>query len=185
RPVRAAALLALALALKPTAIVASLLFGALFPTVGLWLIPFVAIVLAAPFANPNWPYERWLYGSTPDGIFGAMPQHAPFNDIGGTLRRLGLPLSYGLLTIVRAAAALGTLALGFGALRRLPRPEAAYAIFSIGALYQLLFNPRTEGVDYIGLALVAAPLVARMLLVERRPGMAGLTAALCIIPGLV
>jgi hypothetical protein len=52
-------------------------------------------------------------------------------------------------------------------------------------VYLLLFNPRTEGTSYMALALVAAPISARLALLEGRPALSAVIAAIAILPGVI
>jgi hypothetical protein len=182
---KAALVLGLALALKPTAIVAVLMFGALWPPLGLRLLPIVALTLALPFVNPDWAYVERLYRATFDGVMGAMPESGHWRDLTHLLASMGVPTPYPVMTALRCLAALLAFAGGVIARRRLPHPQAAFAVFMLSALYLLLFNPRIEGLGYAGLAMAAAPISARMLFVEGRPLQARLLAALCIAPGFI
>jgi alpha-1,2-mannosyltransferase len=180
----AAVVLALALAIKPTAIVGLLLMGVLWPRVGVRLVPLVAGVVFAPFLFAGWDYVVRLYLSLADRIAGAVQQPRNWHDIGNMLAHLGLPVPFAIMLAVRAAAAPATLGIAWLARSRLERPFAAFLAFSFAALYLLLFNPRTEGGGYAGLSLVAAPLATRMLLVEGRTYLGGLLAGVCLLMGM-
>jgi hypothetical protein len=180
-----AGVLALAFALKPTAIVAVLLFGAAWPAVGFRILPLIGLVFALPFVNPNWAYVDHLYAGLFDGVIGALPQPGRWNDIANALASVGAPIPYKVMTAIRIAAALGALGLALLAVRRLSRAHAAFAALMLASLYLVLFNPRTETSGYVGLALVAAPLAARMLLAEAKLRAGALAAATAVAPGLV
>jgi hypothetical protein len=184
RPWAAAIALSLALALKPIAIAPLLMFAVLRPAIGLRSIPLVAVALALPFVNPDWGYVLRLYGDWLSGLTGALPQPGRWNDLANVLAATGLGLPYGAATLVRIAAAIGALALGALAVRRLPRAWADFEVLAIATLYLLLFNPRTEGSSYIGLGLVAAVLAARLMLVEGRIALGWVLVGMCALIGL-
>jgi len=52
--------------------------------------------------------------------------------------------------------------------------------FALAAFYLLLFNPRQEGVGYVGLALVCAPLAVRAWHAEREQGLGLALMAACV-----
>ena len=181
----AAVSLALALALKPTGVAPALMFGVLWPAVGLRLVPLALAVAALPFVNPNWTYVAALYRAWIDGLAGALPEPGRWNDLANALASQGLKIPYSAMTWVRAGAAVATFGAGLAAARWLPHRTAAFAVLALSTLYLLLFNPRTESSGYVGLALVAAPLAGRMLLIERRWALGGAVAAMCVAMGLV
>ena len=180
-----AVLIVLAVALKPTAIVAALLFGALWLPVGVRLAPLMAAALAAPFLNANWGYVEALYRAWLDSLVGALPNHAGYNDLATSLAHLGVSISYPVMTLVRIVAALLTFLLGLSARLRLTPTWATYAVLGLAAVFLLLFNPRTEGPSYVGLGLVAAPLAAYLGLTASRRGFAVALGLLAAGPALV
>ena len=182
---RAAALLGLALALKPTAIVAALLIGAVWPQVGLRLLPIAVVILAIPYANPQWGYVSQLYGDLLQQFLGAVANPGRKEDLANALMVVGAPIPARAMTVLRVFAAIGILALALAAARRVTRIEAAFVALMLTVVYLLLFNPRTEGTSYMALALVAAPISARLALLERRPALSAVTAAIAILPGVV
>lgn len=180
----AALALALAFALKPTAIVAVLLFGAVWPRLGLRMAPMIAAVLAAPFlvADPDFVWR--LYVSLADRVGGAVQSEGWWNNLATMLNAFGLPIPYPVMTGLRVVAAVATLALAIVARRRLPEQLAAFTVFALAAIYLLLFNPRTEAIGYVGLALVTAPLASRLWLAENKPRAAIVLGVLSVIIGL-
>jgi alpha-1,2-mannosyltransferase len=181
----AAMLLALAFAIKPTAIIAAMLMGAAWPRVGLRLLPLMLFVLLVPFLCAHWNYVAQLYGSLFDRIGGAIQQRGHWMDLGNMLTRgLGLKVPFAVMVAIRAAAAPLVLAITLIARKRLERRFAAFLAFAFAALYLLLFNPRTEGGGYAGLSLVAAPFAARMLLIEGKSFGAVLLALVCAAMGV-
>ncbi len=182
---RAASALGLALALKPTAIVAVLLIGVTWPPVGIRLLPIIIATLAIPYVNPNWTYVEQLYADWLGQLLAALPHAGRWNDLANAFSYLGYAIPYELMTVIRIIAAIVTLAFALVAARRLPRIEAAFVVLMLTAVYLLLFNPRTEGSSYVGLAIVAAPIAARLALVEQRRGWSAAVAALAIMPGLI
>lgn len=182
---RAAAVLSLALALKPTAIVAALLIGGVWPQVGVRLLPLAVLVLAVPYANPRWAYVSQLYGDLLQQFLGAVANPGRKEDLANALIVVGAPISYRTMTFIRVFAAICMLTLGLTAARRVGRVEAAFVALMLIVVYLLLFNPRTEGTSYMALALVAAPISARLILREGRPVMGVINAAIAILPGVV
>ncbi|MFO1059464.1 MAG: glycosyltransferase family 87 protein [Dongiaceae bacterium] len=176
---RAAACLGLAVALKPLALVLVLLVFALHPAARLPLLAAAAGVLLLPFLNPDPAYVMGQYGAALEKLRIAEdpgPGHWATFDM--LLWHLGLALPDRVMTGLRIAAAIGTLALAALAGRRLPAPLAAVLLLTLAVCYLLLFNPRTEESGYLMLAYPLALLAARARLVDGRRGLA---AALALI----
>ncbi len=173
-----------ALALKPPAIVAVLLMGAVWPEIGLRMMPLVFATLALPFACADSGYVWNLYDGLLDRIDGAVQVSGQWNDIAGGLKRLGFEVPFAVMLAIRSIMAVVALGAGLAARRRLPSFAAAFSVFAIAAIYLLLFNPRTEGGGYIGLAIVAGLLAARAWLVEDNRYVAAALAGCCLILGI-
>jgi alpha-1,2-mannosyltransferase len=180
----AAILLALAFAIKPTAIVAAMLMGATWPRLGIRLVPLIFCVLLVPFLCADWKYVSQLYISLFNRIGGAVQQRRDWMDVGNLLTGVGWKVPFAVMLGIRAAMAPATLGITWIARKRLERPFAAFLAFAFAALYLLLFNPRTEGGGYAGLSLVAAPLSARMLVTECKPYAAVMLACVCVAMGI-
>ncbi len=172
---RVALWLMLALACKPTAVVMILLVGAIYLRPMWWRLPIALAVFALmPFAHPNPAYVSTQYRDCIAKMSAASQPGDAFQDIRGMLIEFGVvhvekfaataehaatvvqtpPES--VLTIVRAIAALLTLGLCFIAARRFGNTARAVILYTLGAIYLTLFNPRTEGLSYIILGLPAA-----------------------------
>jgi hypothetical protein len=158
--------------------------GAAWPAVGLRVAPLVLAVVLLPFLFADRAFVIQLYISLGERITGAVAEPRNWNDLGNLLNYIGMPVPFVIMMIMRAAAAVPTLGLAVVAKNRLPPPLSAFSAFALAALYLLLFNPRTEGGGYAGLSLVAAPLAARMLLVESRPLAAAMLMSVCVLMGL-
>jgi hypothetical protein len=182
----AAVALTLALALKPTAIVPMLLAGVLWPAAGIRLLPLMLVILCIPFFFADREFVFRLYASLLDRITGATQETGlKFRGLFNMLEFFGVMVPYWVRTGVRLATALGTLGLGWVAVRRLNQTGAAFIVFALSAIYLVLFNPRVEGLDYIALSLVVAPLATRA--VEKRASAAAALIAVCMlvaVPGL-
>ncbi len=165
----AAALLAVALAIKPLAIVLVLLAAVLYRPLTGRLALGVLVVLLLPFLNPD-PAAAWHIYVLGFGklLVSSEPTRESWADITGLLDRIGLSAPLIVLTILRLATALLTLWTGYLALRRQDRAIAALDLFALAVCYLMLMNPRTEENTYIMLGVVLA-LFAVMLL-ARRPG---------------
>jgi hypothetical protein len=172
---RVALWLVLALACKPTAVVMILLVGAIYLRPMWWRLPIAMTIFAlVPFAHPSPAYVSGQYRDCLTKMTAASQPGDSFQDIRGMLIEFGVvhvekvaatteraasivqtpPES--TLTIVRAIAALLTLALCFFASRRFGTVARAVILYTLGAIYLTLFNPRTEGLSYIILGLPGA-----------------------------
>lgn len=147
----------LAFAWKPLAAVYFLLAGALLPKLRGWLLGALVLAFALPFLHPH-PEFVWRQFQLGAEVLRAssQPGFHEFCDLAGMFRTFGVPLPDGVWFILRALAALGTLGLGWLALRRRPWPEAQLLLYTLAVTYLVLFNPRTEANSYILLAPAVA-----------------------------
>jgi alpha-1,2-mannosyltransferase len=180
----AAILLALALAVKPLAIVLLLLAGVLYRPLAGRLLLCVALVLLLPLIHPD-PAAAWhLYGLCLAKLFtAATPDPRAWSDITGVLSQIGLVASLTTLTLLRLVTALATLAIAYVAVRRQDSMVAAFDLFALAVCYLMLMNPRTEENTYIMLAAVIGFFAALAWQRERRISQALLLAALCVAMG--
>lgn len=188
---RVALWLMLTLACKPTAVVMILLVGAIYLRPMWWRLPIaIAVFTLLPFAHSSPAYVSAQYRDCITKMTAASQPGDAFQDIRGMLIEFGVvhvekvaatsehaasvvqtpPES--ALTIVRAIAALLTLGLCLIAARRFGDSARAMILYTLGAIYLTLFNPRTEGLSYIILGLPAAIWAVRALRDRRWGGAA-------------
>ena len=164
--------LVLAVAFKPIAVVMLLLVGVVWWRAMAWRLAVGMIVmLFMPFAL-QWPdFVLRQYALFFDKLATAgAPPMAEWYDINGIIENgLGLDLPKTVLTLIRAVAAVGTLALVWWGMRRFDRATAAMLCFVWAMIYLMLFNPRTEGPSYV-LLMPAAGLVLGFVMVRNWPG---------------
>ncbi len=173
--------LAGAVAVKPLAIVLALLAAALYRPVRAWLVLGLVLGLLLPFLHPDPAYVLDQYHAALVKLLNAAdPGGGRWSDLTGLLGRLGLSVPEGVMTAVRVAAALATLALAAAAVRRHPAGRAGFLLYALAATYLMLFNPRTETSSYGMLAAAIAPLAAAAWLEERRAGLALALIGLCL-----
>lgn len=139
---------------KPIGVVSCLLAGACYPR--RMILPLVcgAVLLAAvSFAHPNTRYVADQYRLFSETMEYArqVPKHS-FCDVQGLLRTFGWLPPQGMMTVVRALAALAALLLAWLAVRRYEAERGAFLCVLLSVLYLLLFNPRTESNSYVLLA---------------------------------
>src|SRR5690242_9380205 len=146
---RATLWLGLGLALKPLVIVLALLCVALHRPLRWRLTIAVAIVLLAPLLHPDPGYALAAYRSAFSQLaISVKPGVGRWADIGMMLHKLGLAVPDGILTAIRAAAALATLALARLTVRRHPPDTAAINLLTLSVCYLMLFNPISEQNTY-------------------------------------
>lgn len=179
---RVAIWLMLALACKPTAVVMVLLIGAIYLRPMWWRLAVALGVFAVlPFLHPSPSYVSGQYHDCITKMTAASQPGDSFQDIRGMLIEFGVvhvekiaaasgqPASVvqtppeSVLTIVRAIAAVLTLGLCWMASRRFGDVGRAVILYTLGAIYLTLFNPRTEGLSYIILGVPAAMWAVREL----------------------
>ncbi len=181
----AAALLALAFAIKPLALVLLLLMGALYRPLTGRLVICVLIVLLAPLLHPDPAAALHVYGLAVDKLLASSaPSRQTWSDITGLFDSIGLPMPAAALTALRVVLALLTLGIGYPAVRRQNGAFAALDLFALAVCYLMLMNPRTEENTYIMLAVVLGLFAA--ILQVRRPGcwQTKLVIVFCIALGL-
>lgn len=146
----AAACLAVSLGLKPISLAPMLLAGAVFPRLIWPLGVCTAALLALPFAHPDpayvaGQYREFLWCLSESG----RPTKHNWCDLAGMLRTFGWQPGQDFLWGVRVVAALGALGLALRAVRRADPLRASLTVLLIGAIYLMLFNPRTETNSYV------------------------------------
>lgn len=171
---RAASLLTLALAFKPTAIVLFLLALALYPQLRYKMLVTTLILLVLPFLtqNPHYVISQyvacWHMLETAAKVGTSDPRWEwaqLFRMTKFFTDYLVSPLSQYLIRIIAAAITLG---LCYYAKLRFNKTTALYFIFTLGMCYLLLFNPRTENDDYMMIMPMVGYFIAQALFITRR-----------------
>jgi len=181
---RATLWLALAVAIKPLAIVLVLLIAAinrpmtsraLFGMVLLALFPFLT-------QRPGYVIEQYVTClqnmaiSAHVGV-AAHGWTSPFTALRAVT---GIDVPEKLQTLMRLAGALGTLVLCYVSRRRHDAATSAIFLFSLAALYVMLFSPRTENNTYAMLGPALALFLARAVKIEGRSGEAILLGVMAL-----
>ena len=184
---RATLWLAFAAAIKPLAVVLVLLVMAIYrPMTWRLLIGTLALSLS-PFLlqYPTYVLEQYLacLHNMATAAHVGVAAHGwttPFT----ALRVAGIDISEDIQTVIRLVAAAGTLVLCAFARRRHNVARSAVFIFSLAALYLLLFSPRTENNTYAMLGPVIGVFLAWAFQAEKR-SMEGilLTATVLVLVG--
>ncbi|HUG18588.1 MAG TPA: glycosyltransferase family 87 protein [Planctomycetaceae bacterium] len=172
---RATFWLLIGFAIKPLIIVMILLAGAAVPRMRLRLAIGLTMVLLNPFLFQRPAYVAWQYQE-----FVAMLRTA--HELGvetwwaqlfGMFRAFGLDVPVLNQTAIRLAAAFGTLGVCLLAFQRLPAARRMVWLYSLSAVYLLLFNPRTENNTYCLLGPVLGMFYVEELTVRNRRRYAG------------
>jgi len=176
--------LALAVAIKPLAIVLVLLIAAIDrPMTWRALLGMVLLALF-PFLTQRPGYVVEQYVTCLQNM--AISAHVGVAAHGWTspftaLRAVtGIDVPEKLQTLMRLAGALGTLMLCFVSRRRHDAATSAIFLFSLAALYVMLFSPRTENNTYAMLSPVLALFLARAVKIEGRSGEAILLGVMAL-----
>lgn len=167
---RGATMLALAVALKPLALVPALLFAVLRPGARRPMALGLLLAAVAPFLHPDPGYVTGQYAA----MFGklataAAPDSGRWFDLTRLLTEAGVQPAYATMTGLRLAGALLVVGLVWAAAHRLDRATGVMVTLMLGAWYLVLFNPRTEEGSYLGIAV----LTTLAALVEHRRPRAG------------
>ena len=162
--------LILGLAAKPLMIVLALLVAALYrPMLGRLLIGLLVLAVL-PFFTVSWDYALSQYSMFVQKLWvAAAPSGVRlYADLFGMMQACGIHVALSVQSIVRAGAAVLTLALGWLGLKRWGQIRGAVLLFTLTAVYLMLFNPRTENNTYVFLGPALAVFSAWEFLVDRR-----------------
>jgi hypothetical protein len=182
----AAALVALATAIKVYPLALGLLLAAVYPrrfAPRLVLALVVAAVL--PFACQRWEYVQsqyvqWLFRLGKDQRWD-WPPHMAYRDLWLLIRLFHVPLTPLGYLGVQLASAAGCAALCLAArLRGWPRREVLAVILVLGSCWMTLCGPATESSTYVLLAPAMAWLVLRAE-IERWPWLLGLMTRMALV----
>ena len=167
---RAAVLLALALALKPLAIVMILLVAPLFRPMRVRLVATCGVAVVLPFLvqAPEYVADQYAECLTMFVDAARLGVQTLWAQLFGLAKVLKIDVSEPVQAVVRVAAAGLTLAAGWHACRRVDRARGLVYLYTLGACYLMLFNPRTENNSYAMLGPSIGWCCAEALLVERR-----------------
>jgi len=181
---RAVLWLSLSVAVKPLAIVLVLLVMAIDRPMTWRLLLGMAAVALAPFLTQSpayvlQQYAAFLHNSTTAAHVGVVVQGwtSPFS----ALRLLGVELTEQVQMAIRIFAAFGTLALCFLVRRRYDENRSAIYLFSLTALYLILFSPRTENNTYAMLGPSIAVFLSLAFLTEKRFGQGIFLACMVLV----
>lgn len=160
--------LALGIAVKPLMIVPALL-ALVHRPMRVRLAIAVAICAAVPFALQSPTYVAEQYVATVDMLrdAGAVHEDGYWATLFGLIRACGIRTPEFVQTLVRALAAVGTLALVWTAVRRTPPAIAAVYSYTFAACYLMLFSPRTENNAYSFLGPAIGLFFAHACVVQR------------------
>src|SRR5689334_10514214 len=124
------------------------------------------IRIVSPCPLPGWAItvDKLLTASAPGS--------GRWNEFSMMLAAFGLDLPGPFAALIRAAAALGMLALAFVAVARHGRGFGALAVLGLGTGYLLAFNPRTELGSYMNLSALLGVLAGTLLVRGRQRGVA-------------
>ncbi len=165
--------LALAVAVKPLAIVLVLIIGARERHMTLRLAAGMALLALFPFATQHPAYVAGQYAASIQNM--ALSAHVGVVAHGWTtpftaLRVAGIDVPERVQTVMRLAAAVATLALYGMARRRQGAAAAAVHAYSLAAVYLILFSPRTENNTYVMLGPVIGVFLTQAVRAEQRTG---------------
>ncbi len=162
RYTQAALCIALAVAVKPLAIVLALLMFAISAPMRLRLVLAAITLVLCPFLcqSPGYVMQQYSECLTMLRTAADLGNSGEWAQLFGMLDFFGVPTSGRLQNVVRMVAALATLVLAFRTLRLESVEKQAMWLFTWTVVYLLLFNPRTENSTYCLLGPVMGVLVA-------------------------
>jgi hypothetical protein len=149
----AAVLIAIALGIKPLAIVMLLLSVTVYAPLRLRLVPALIALVLLPFlfAPADYVMAQYRQFAANIQLCTTISEHR-FADIGGIFRTFGWELPYSVSRLVRVAAAGVFLWLWWAGARRLREPFRAMWLLTLSASYLMLFNHMNEANSYVILA---------------------------------
>lgn len=158
---RVAILLMLALALKPVAIIWVLLFGGLYWRLGWRMLCGMLVLFLLPFLiqMPHYVWQEYQHFliSLESTVTVAPSSYAQVFSVPA---QWGIIIPNMLQDIIRMLFAVIVFALSYVLSKSRSVTETTLWVFTLASCYLLLFNPRTEGNDYI----VLAPAIGFMLM---------------------
>lgn len=177
---RAAMLIALSIALKPTAIVIYLLVLALYPKVRYKLLFTSLILMLLLLFTQNFNYviqqhHAFLF-SLKASIKGGVTSAQWAQLFGAIHFYTGHLAPANVQRVIRIIFAIITLSICYAAKKKMPEKQAIWYIYAIGTAYLMLFNVRTENNNYIMLAPAIGFILHSFLAQKKR-----LLSLLCII----
>src|SRR3990170_6126093 len=170
---RAVLWLSLSVAIKPLAIVLVLLIMAIDRPMTWRLLLGMATVALSPFLTQGpayvlQQYAAFLQNSTTAAHVGVVAHGwtSPFS----VIKLIGVELTEQVQMAIRIFAAFGTLALCFLVRRRYDENRSAIYVYTLAALYLILFSPRTENNTYAMLGPSIGVFLSLAFLTEKRFG---------------
>ena len=163
---KAAAWVTLAVLAKPLGIVVWLLIGGTRPAALPWLLGFLTVALAAPYAVADPAYVNAQYVEFIEVLLNISPEQgkvAAWTDFMAIFRALDLAIDQEVAYAIRAIAAVLTFAAVLILTRRRDYLTAAMFPATLACSYMLLFNPRAETNTYMLMAVPFGLLAAYML----------------------
>ncbi|PWC33345.1 glycosyltransferase 87 family protein [Azospirillum sp. TSO35-2] len=152
---RGGRMLALAVALKPLALVPALLFAGVRPGVRRPLALGLLVALLAPFLHPDPGYVAGQYAAMIGKLaIAAAPDSGRWFDLTRLLAEAGVQPAYATMTGLRIAGALLVAGIAWAGVRRLDHATGVMVTLMLGAWYLVLFNPRTEEGSYLSIAVL-------------------------------
>jgi hypothetical protein len=169
---RATLWLSLGISIKPLMIVLVLLIMAIDRPMSRRIAVGMVVTAVVPFLTQHPAYVLEQYAACWKNFTTAAQVGAaeggwtsPFH----ALRLTGIAVPETVQTVLRLAAALGTLVLCWLSRRRHDTVVSAIYVFSLSVVYLMLFSPRTENNTYAMLGPAIAVFLAAAYLVESRP----------------
>ncbi len=139
-------------AVKPLGLVPLLLFGAIYPMLGLRMLLGVVLAELVPWLCADWRYVWWEHRRLIETYGWAYHLHeSRFSDLGAMLERLGLTLPSFVLTGIRGCSSLACVGLSWQSTRLLEE-RAGWFIGALSAGFLVLFNPRSEACSFVYLS---------------------------------
>jgi hypothetical protein len=173
---RGAMMLALAVALKPLALVPALLFAAVRPAVRRPLATGLLIAFLVPFLHPDPAYVAGQYAAMVGKLAtAAAPDSGRWFDLTRLLTEAGVQPAYATMTSLRLAGAVLVVGTAWAGMRRLDHATGVMVTLMLGAWYLVLFNPRTEEGSYLSIAVLTS---LAALVEHRRPRSGAVTMLL-------
>ncbi|HBE71431.1 MAG TPA: hypothetical protein DDW52_25070 [Planctomycetaceae bacterium] len=150
REVLASAMVLLAIAVKPLAIVLALLMFAVFSKTRIPLVVGTLLMLLVPYAfqHPSYVTQQYVECITMLDVTADEGVLHPGAQFFGLLNTIGIAVEPALQTVIRIVLALATLYAVWLTRRRHDDSQTAVWLFTWTAVYLMLMNPRTENSTY-------------------------------------
>ncbi len=182
----AAAWIALAIVVKPIALVFALVVALSYPKVRSRLFAAAVVVVLAPFAFGGVDYVLSQYSAALANLSACagVTEHR-FADFQGIVRTLGVEIASPWSLVIRVAALVAVAGAAWTTVRSMTEPTRGLWALTLTVVFLMLFNPMNESNSYAIFAPVIALWAVRFLPIPERAPLGWTLTAIVLAMGLL